>query len=234
MCARQPPVRRSVGHGGADRGRRPDKKQEIHIPAAFSKLFKTPLRLELRTPRRRSTLADREMYLAARQGHRWLLVDQRDDVGTRTSGRLRRLGPARLVLRRRAALLPPDRAPDRHQLGGTYGTDGPLWIEELRDPNPLTEAFLTACGEAGLKRLPSSTSRTTPDSRRPRSPCTGAGAGVRPTPTCTRSRASQPHRDHRARWSSASSRHRRSDGRATGVAYRDRPAAPARSTRAAR
>ena len=29
--------------------------------------------------------------------------------------------------------------------GGTYGTDGPLWIEELRDPNPLTGAFLDAC-----------------------------------------------------------------------------------------
>ena len=23
--------------------------------------------------------------------------------------------------------------------GGVYGTDGPLWIEELRDPNPLTD-----------------------------------------------------------------------------------------------
>jgi choline dehydrogenase len=35
----------------------------------------------------------------------------------------------------------------------TYGTEGPMWIEELRDPNPLTAAFLTACAESGLSRL---------------------------------------------------------------------------------
>src|SRR5262249_43120576 len=35
----------------------------------------------------------------------------------------------------------------------TYGTDGPLYIEELRDPNPLTATFLEACAEAGLSRL---------------------------------------------------------------------------------
>jgi choline dehydrogenase len=44
-----------------------------------------------------------------------------------------------------------------HRVGtnyaNTYGTDGPLWIEELRDPNPLTTAFLAACEESGLNRL---------------------------------------------------------------------------------
>src|SRR5262249_20976283 len=29
----------------------------------------------------------------------------------------------------------------------------PLWIEELRDPNPLTAVFLEACAQAGMKRL---------------------------------------------------------------------------------
>jgi choline dehydrogenase len=37
--------------------------------------------------------------------------------------------------------------------GGVYGTDGPLWISELRDPNPTTKAFLAACGSAGLTPL---------------------------------------------------------------------------------
>jgi choline dehydrogenase-like flavoprotein len=44
-----------------------------------------------------------------------------------------------------------------HRVGtnyaNTYGTNGPMWIEELRDPNPLTAAFLTACGQAGITRL---------------------------------------------------------------------------------
>jgi choline dehydrogenase len=37
--------------------------------------------------------------------------------------------------------------------GDTYGTRGPLWISELRDPNPTTRAFLAACGEIGVRRL---------------------------------------------------------------------------------
>ena len=37
--------------------------------------------------------------------------------------------------------------------GGVYGTTGPQFISELRDPNPTTSAFLAACAELGLRRL---------------------------------------------------------------------------------
>ncbi|KAA2250153.1 choline dehydrogenase [Solihabitans fulvus] len=36
---------------------------------------------------------------------------------------------------------------------GPYGTKGPMWISDLRDPNPTTEDFLVACGKAGYERL---------------------------------------------------------------------------------
>ncbi|MDG4865632.1 GMC family oxidoreductase N-terminal domain-containing protein, partial [Streptomyces sp. T-3] len=37
--------------------------------------------------------------------------------------------------------------------GGSYGTEGPLWISEPRDPDPTTDIFLEACAEAGLPEL---------------------------------------------------------------------------------
>jgi choline dehydrogenase len=37
--------------------------------------------------------------------------------------------------------------------GGVYGTSGPQFISELRDPNPTTGAFLAPCAELGLHRL---------------------------------------------------------------------------------
>ncbi|HZC71861.1 MAG TPA: GMC family oxidoreductase N-terminal domain-containing protein [Jatrophihabitans sp.] len=37
--------------------------------------------------------------------------------------------------------------------GDVYGTGGPLYIEELRDPNPLRAAFFDACDEQGFRRL---------------------------------------------------------------------------------
>ena len=37
--------------------------------------------------------------------------------------------------------------------GGVYGTSGPQFISELRDPNPTTSAFLAACAELGMHRL---------------------------------------------------------------------------------
>ena len=37
--------------------------------------------------------------------------------------------------------------------GGVYGTSGPQFVSELRDPNPTTVAFLAACAELGMRRL---------------------------------------------------------------------------------
>ncbi|MBB5136132.1 choline dehydrogenase [Thermocatellispora tengchongensis] len=36
---------------------------------------------------------------------------------------------------------------------GPYGTDGPIWISDLCDPNVATAAFLEACAQRGLRRL---------------------------------------------------------------------------------
>jgi choline dehydrogenase len=52
-------------------------------------------------------------------------------------------------------VLPAFRRLER-RIGGTatgYGTDGPLWISDLRDPNATTVDFLAACGKAGLPPL---------------------------------------------------------------------------------
>ncbi len=35
---------------------------------------------------------------------------------------------------------------------GLYGHVGPLWIEDQRDPNPTTQAFLAACEAVGIRR----------------------------------------------------------------------------------
>ena len=40
-----------------------------------------------------------------------------------------------------------------HNAGGVYGTSGPQFVSELRDPNPTTLAFLDACAELGMRRL---------------------------------------------------------------------------------
>src|SRR5215510_7985737 len=37
---------------------------------------------------------------------------------------------------------------------GHHGLTGPLHIQDLRDPNPATVAFLAGCVEAGLERKP--------------------------------------------------------------------------------
>jgi flavin-dependent dehydrogenase len=84
----------------------PDRKQEIRIPAAFSKLFKTPLDWNFATTPQKH-LADRELYWP-RQDARRQLVNQRDDVGTRAQGGLRRLERPGVELRGGAAVLPPD------------------------------------------------------------------------------------------------------------------------------
>jgi choline dehydrogenase len=129
-----------------------DRKQEIHIPAAFSKLFKTPLDWNFTTEPQKH-LADRELYWprgkmlggsSSINAMMWVRGHRADYDGWQMPG-----WSYDEVL--------PYFHRIEHRVGTnhdrTYGTRGPLWIEELRDPNPLTGAFLTACAEAGLSRL---------------------------------------------------------------------------------
>ncbi|HEY7177110.1 MAG TPA: GMC family oxidoreductase N-terminal domain-containing protein, partial [Micromonosporaceae bacterium] len=129
----------------------PDRKREIHIPAAFSKLFKTPYDWAFET-RPQKFLDDRELYWprgkvlggsSSINAMMWVRGHRADYDGWRVPG-----WSYDEVL--------PYFHRIEHRVGtnhdGTYGTGGPLWIEELRDPNPLTAAFLDACEQSGLQR----------------------------------------------------------------------------------
>ena len=97
-----------------------------------TKLFKTERDWDYRRPQKQ--LARPPALLAARQDARRLLVDQRDDLHPRRARRLRRLARRarrdRLGLRRRAAVLPPDRG-QRRGADRFHGDGGPLRVEDL-------------------------------------------------------------------------------------------------------
>ncbi|MDT4958099.1 MAG: choline dehydrogenase [Pseudonocardiales bacterium] len=130
-----------------------DRKLEIKIPAAFPKLFHTAYDWDLFTKEQKA-LDGRELY--------W--------PRGKTLGGSSSINAQMWVRGARAdydtwgvpgwsydEVLPYfHRAERRHgsNAGETYGTDGPLWIEELRSPNPLRSAFFEACAEAGMQRLP--------------------------------------------------------------------------------
>jgi choline dehydrogenase len=129
-----------------------DRKQEIRIPAAFSKLFKTPLDWNFTTSPQKH-LADRDLYWprgkmiggsSSINAMMWVRGHRADYDGWQLPGwGYDEVLPYFHRIERRVG--------SNHD--GTYGIDGPMWIEELRDPNPLTGAFLTACAETGLTRL---------------------------------------------------------------------------------
>jgi choline dehydrogenase len=130
----------------------PDKKMEIHVPAAFSKLFKTAYDWDFETTPQKH-LDDRSLYWprgkvlggsSSINAQMWVRGTAADYDGWELPGWSY------------ADVLPIFRRIERRvgsNRGDVYGTDGPLYIEELRDPNPLTGAFLDACAEAGLTRL---------------------------------------------------------------------------------
>jgi choline dehydrogenase len=113
-----------------------DKAQEIRIPAAFGKLFNTPYDWNFHTVKQ-PTLGDRELY--------W---PRGKTLGGSTSIN------AQMWLRGQRADYDGWDCP-----GWTYDEvlpyfarceAPPMSISALRDPHPLTMAFLEACGEAGL------------------------------------------------------------------------------------
>ncbi len=129
-----------------------DKKQEIQVPAAFSKLFRTPYDWAFTTTPQKHA-ADREMFWprgkvlggsSSINAMMWVRGHRADYDGWGVDGwSYDEVLPYFHRIERRVGT----------NYAGTYGTEGPLWIEELRDPNPLTRVFLDACGEADLKAL---------------------------------------------------------------------------------
>ena len=129
-----------------------DRKLEIKIPAAFPKLFHTNFDWDLYTAPQKE-LDARELYWprgktwggsSSLNAQMWVRGAQADYDAW---------GPGWSY----ADVLPYFRRSERRvgsNTDGTYGSDGPLYIEELRSPNELRSVFFEACAEAGYRRLP--------------------------------------------------------------------------------
>ena len=132
----------------------PDRAREIRIPVAFTKLLQTAYDWNYRTTRQ-PQLSGRELYWprgktlggsSAINGQAWTRGHRADYDGWAQSC------PGWSY----EEVLPYfQRAEHRvgSNAGEVYGTSGPQFISELRDPNPTTLAFLTACAELGMRRL---------------------------------------------------------------------------------
>ena len=132
----------------------PDRKREIRIPLAASRLFQTAYDWNYRTSKQ-PQMSDREMYWprgktlggsSSINGQAWVRGHRVDYDGW----------AQRCPGWSYEEVLPYFQRAERRvgsNAGGVYGTAGPLCISELRDPNPTTSAFLAACAELGLRRL---------------------------------------------------------------------------------
>ena len=132
----------------------PDRAREIRIPAALTKLLLTEYDWNYRTTRQ-PQLSDRELYWprgktlggsSSMNGQAWTRGHRVDYDGWAESC------PGWSY----DEVLPYfQRAEHRvgSNAGVVYGTSGPQFISELRDPNPTTLAFLAACAELGMRRL---------------------------------------------------------------------------------
>lgn len=132
----------------------PDRKREIRIPLAASRLFQTAYDWNYRTSKQ-PQLADRELYWprgktlggsSSINGQAWVRGHRADYDGWAQGC------PGWSY----DEVLPYFQRAERRvgsNAGGVYGTAGPLCISELRDPNATTSAFLAACAELGLHRL---------------------------------------------------------------------------------
>ena len=132
----------------------PDRAREIRIPVAFTKLLQTGYDWNYRTTRQ-PQLSGRELYWprgktlggsSSINGQAWTRGHRVDYDGWAEDC------PGWSY----EEVLPYfQRAEHRvgSNAGGVYGTSGPQFISELRDPNPTTMAFLAACAELGMRRL---------------------------------------------------------------------------------
>ena len=132
-----------------------DTKQEIHIPAAFSKLFKTPYDWGYFTEPE-PAMADRPMFLPRGRvlggsssinamiyirGHR-NDYDGWRDLGNDGWGY--------------DDVLPYFRKSENQERGASeyHGVGGPLNVADLTHRNPITAAFIEACVEMGIPANP--------------------------------------------------------------------------------
>lgn len=132
------------------------KQMEAGIPAAFSKLFKGPLDWDLSTVPQ-PALDGRELYWprgralggsSVINAMMWVRGHRADYDAWRNAGCAGWGYDDVLPYFQRAERRSPDDG------DGAHGTEGPLHIQDHRDPNVTTAAFLEACAEIGLERKP--------------------------------------------------------------------------------
>lgn len=131
--------------GGSDRG------MQVQIPAAFPKLFKTKRdHAYFTVPQPR--LGGRALFwprgkmiggCSSMNAQLWVRGHAADQAAWEASA-----GPRWRASEVQRGYHKVERRPGAH-----YGHDGPLCIEDLRDPNVTTRAFLAACREQGWPEL---------------------------------------------------------------------------------
>jgi choline dehydrogenase len=132
----------------------PDNKQEIHIPAAFAKLFKTTFDWNYETEPQ-PHLNNRKLYwprgkvLGGSSSMNAMLYVRGNRHDYDEWGELGNPGWAF------ADVLPYFKKAEHYERGGSdyAGRDGPLNVAEQRSINPLTRVFVDAAVEAGLPRI---------------------------------------------------------------------------------
>jgi choline dehydrogenase len=128
----------------------PDKKQEIHIPVAFGKLFKTEVDWAYHTAPQEN-LHGRELFwprgkMLGGSSSINAMIYQRGHPGD--YDRWAELGNEEWSY---ADVLPYFKKAENQERGATpfHGTGGPLNVADLRDPHPLSQAFVEAAVQAG-------------------------------------------------------------------------------------
>lgn len=129
----------------------PDNKQEVHIPAAFSKLFKGPCDWAFHTEPQEN-LASRRLYwprgkMLGGSSSMNAMIYIRGHHGD--YGRWRDLGNEGWGF---ADVLPYFKKAEHQERGASeyHGTGGPLNVADQRSINPLSRAFVAAGGELGF------------------------------------------------------------------------------------
>ncbi|POX42592.1 choline dehydrogenase [Streptomyces sp. Ru73] len=143
----------------------PDRRQEVRIPAAFPKLFKTAYDWDFTTTAQ-PALDGRELYWprgrtlggsSSLNAMMWVRGHRDDyDAWAAEAGEGWGYDEVARYFRRAERWAGPPAPPINDEEGRerVHGSAGPLWISPARDLHPLSAAFLDACAESGLPRLP--------------------------------------------------------------------------------
>ena len=130
-----------------------DRHPFFHMPAGFAKMTKGIGSWGWSTVPQRH-MKNRVLGLHPGQGDRRRVLDQRTDLHARHRGRLRRMGAQRgrnrLVLPRRAAVLPNARKTISATTNEFHGYGGPMGVSNPISPLPICEAYFQAGQELGI------------------------------------------------------------------------------------